>query len=461
MSAALEPMIRCLAHRGPDQQGVWTSPESGIALGFRRLAIVDLSEEGDQPMMSASRRYAMTYNGEVYNFGELRTQLQARGHRFRGHSDTEVILAAFEEWGVEASFPRFNGMFALAVWDDEQKVLVLARDRLGIKPLYVYHQPGFISFGSELKALRQGPAFDKELDPSALASYLRYLCVPAPQTIYRQVSKLLPGCYLTIRSAGRGIPSPSPYWSLSEAHARGREDPIRSDQEAVELLEELLLDSVKLRLVSDVPLGALLSGGVDSSTVVALMQEASERPVKTYTIGFGEAEFDESKDARAIASHLGTDHTELRLTGADSLNVIPLLPTMFDEPHADPSPNSYVSRLQACTLGSDSGPHRGWGRRTLCRVQPISIGSWCDRPFESNAHPRQAVDGPCREGRSGRDTGAGLPSNGVSDAWCKCSSSGGRESAQDGKSPQGRHAGGDVPIPDVGVATSGAGGEER
>ena len=289
----------------------------------------------------------MTYNGEVYNFGELRTQLQARGHRFRGHSDTEVILAAFEEWGIEASFPRFNGMFALAVWDDKHKVLVLARDRLGIKPLYVYHEPGLISFGSELKALRQGPAFDKELDPSALELYLRYLCVPAPQTIYRRVSKLLPGCHLTIRSADRGLPPPSPYWSLSEAHDQGREDPVRSDQEAVELLEELLLDSVKLRMVSDVPLGALLSGGVDSSTVVALMREVSKGPVKTYTIGFGEAEFDESKDARVIASHLGTDHTELRLTGEDSLAVIPLLPTMFDEPHADPSqiPTYLVSKL--------------------------------------------------------------------------------------------------------------------
>ena len=186
-----------------------------------------------------------------------------------------------------------------------------------------------------------------ERDPSALESYLRYLCVPAPQTIYRHVSKLLPGCHLTIRSADWGLPPPSPYWSLSEAHSQGREDPIRTDQEAVEWLEELLSDSVKLRMVSDVPLGALLSGGVDSSTVVALMQEASNRPVKTYTIGFGEAEFDESKNAKAIASHLGTDHTELRLTGEDSLAVIPLLPTMFDEPHADPSqiPTYLVSKL--------------------------------------------------------------------------------------------------------------------
>jgi len=347
MAAALEPMIRCLAHRGPDREGEWTSPGDGIALGFRRLAIVDLTEEGDQPMTSASGRFKLTFNGEVYNFRELRDQLHRCGHRFRGHSDTEVILAAFEEWGVEPSFLRFNGMFALAVWDGAEKQLVLARDRLGIKPLFVYEQPGFISFGSELKALQQGPLFDRAIDPGALTSYLRYLCVPAPQTIFARVSKLLPGCSVTIRSADHGVPTPSPYWSLAEAYEEGRRDPIRSDQEAVERLEELLFDSVKLRMISDVPLGALLSGGVDSSTIVAIMQELSDRPVKTYTIGFDDAAFDESADARSIAQHLGTDHVELKLTGQDALGVIPLLPEMFDEPHADPSqiPTYLVSKL--------------------------------------------------------------------------------------------------------------------
>ncbi len=347
MSAALGSMIHCLAHRGPDQEGVWTSPEDGIGLGFRRLAIVDLTEAGDQPMMSASGRFVLAFNGEVYNFGELREQLRARGHRFRGHSDTEVILAAFEEWGVEASFPRFNGMFALAVWDAAQQRLVLARDRLGIKPLYVYHEPGFISFGSELKALQRGPVFDRALSPSALELYLRYLCVPAPQTIFRNASKLLPGCYVAIRSIDQGVPPPTPYWTLEDACADGLQDPIQSDQEAVERLDELLLDAVRRRMISDVPLGALLSGGVDSSTIVALMQELSERPVKTYTIGFAEAEFDESRHAKLVADHLGTDHTELILTGQDALDVIPLLPAMFDEPHADPSqiPTYLVSKL--------------------------------------------------------------------------------------------------------------------
>ena len=347
MSAALAPMIHCLAHRGPDQQGVWTSPDDGVGLGFRRLAIIDLTDEGHQPMKSTSGRFVLTFNGEIYNFGDLRAELRTRGHRFRGRSDTEVILAAFEEWGVKASFPRFNGMFALAVWDTERKVLVLARDRVGIKPLYVYHEPGFISFGSELKALQQGPLFDRALSPSALELYLRYLYVPAPQTIFRNANKLLPGCCVTILSVDQGVPPPEPYWSLADTYASGRQERIRSDGEAVERLEALLLDAVKLRMISDVPLGALLSGGVDSSTVVALMQELSERPVKTYTIGFDDAEFDESTDARSIAQHLGTDHVELRLTGQDALDVIPLLPAMFDEPHADPSqiPTYLVSKL--------------------------------------------------------------------------------------------------------------------
>lgn len=347
IAAALKPMIDCLAHRGPDQQGVWESPEDGVGLGFRRLAILDLTEEGHQPMISTSGRFALTFNGEVYNFGEIREHLFAQGHRFRGHSDTEVILAAFEEWGVEASFPRFNGMFALAVWDRREKTLVLARDRIGIKPLYVYQEHGYISFGSELKALERGPAFNKSLDLSALGSYLRYLYVPAPQTIYRHAIKLLPGCYLSIRSADKSLPPPTPYWSLEGVFADGSKDPIRSGEEAVEQLEDLLLDSVRLRMISDVPLGALLSGGVDSSTVVALMQEVSERPIKTYTIGFDEEEHDESQHARVLAQHLGTDHTELMLTGQDARDVIPQLPTMFDEPHADPSqiPTYLVSRL--------------------------------------------------------------------------------------------------------------------
>ena len=231
MSGALEPMTECLAHRGPDQQGIWASPGDGVGLGFRRLAILDLTEEGHQPMISAAGRFVLTFNGEVYNCGEIRAHLQGRGHRFRGHSDTEVMLAAFEEWGVEAAFPRFNGMFALAVWDKQEKILVLARDRLGIKPLYVYQEPGYVSFGSELKALERGPAFDKSLDPSALESYLRYLYVPAPLTIYRQASKLLAGCSLRIRSPDRSLAAPTPYWSLEGACTEGSKDRIPSRRE--------------------------------------------------------------------------------------------------------------------------------------------------------------------------------------------------------------------------------------
>jgi asparagine synthase (glutamine-hydrolysing) len=347
ISAALGPMIDCLAHRGPDQKGTWSSPEFGVGLGFRRLAIVDLSAEGHQPMASASDRYTMIFNGEVYNFGDLRKTLETRGHRISGHSDTAVILASFEEWGVVESLPKFNGMFALAVWDAQEKLLTLARDRLGIKPLFVFHRPGFTSFGSELKALTRAPSFERQLDPSSLESYLRYLYVPAPQTIYKNTIKLLPGCYVQLRSADQDVGEPIPYWSLNDAYHRSQATQITSDQESVELLEELLLDSVRMRMISDVPLGALLSGGIDSSTVVALMQEVSDRPVKTYTIGFGEAEFDESSDARVIAQHLGTDHTELKVNGNDALEVIPQIPTMFDEPLADPSqiPTYLVSKL--------------------------------------------------------------------------------------------------------------------
>ena len=347
MSAALEPMIRSLAHRGPDQEGSWTSPEDGIALGFRRLAILDLTDEGHQPMRSASGQFVLTFNGEIYNFRELRKELEDKGHRFRGRSDTEVILASFEDRGIEDSLVRFNGMFAMAVWDSHRNVLVLARDRLGIKPLYVYREQGFISFGSELKALVEGPTFDKTVDKGALESYLRYLYVPAPATIYSNATKLLPGTFLTIESAKEALGEARSYWSLESACAEAEGSPIASADEAAERLEELLKSSVKLRMIADVPLGALLSGGVDSSTVVALMQEISDQAVKTFTIGFGGGEHDESAHARAIANHLGTDHRELTLTGQDALDIVPRLAMMFDEPHADPSqiPTYLVSEL--------------------------------------------------------------------------------------------------------------------
>jgi asparagine synthase (glutamine-hydrolysing) len=338
LDAITERMSACLAHRGPDDSGTWVDADAGIALGFRRLAIVDLSEQGHQPMRSASGRYWMAYNGEVFNYEELRVELLAAGWRFRGHSDTEVMLAAFERWGIAASIPRFVGMFAIAVWDTEARALTLARDRLGKKPLFVYHEPGLVTFGSELKALHAGPSFDRAIDRDAVVAYLRYLYVPAPRTIYQRTRKLLPGHLITITDPRAPLPDSVAYWSVRDAALAGEADRFTgSDTEAVDRLDALLTDAVRLRMQADVPVGALLSGGVDSSTIVALMQGLSDRKVRTYTIGFREREHDEAGHARAVADCLGTDHTELELSGTDALALIPRLPTMFDEPLADPS----------------------------------------------------------------------------------------------------------------------------
>jgi asparagine synthase (glutamine-hydrolysing) len=331
-------MSDAIVHRGPDDRGVWVDDQAGIALAFRRLSIVDLSAEGHQPMRSASGRFTIIFNGEVYNHRDLSRALRSSGRTFRGHSDTEVILAAFEEWGIERAVQRFVGMFAIAVWDAARGELSLIRDRLGIKPLFVYHRDGLISFGSELKALMAGPEFDRTLDVGALTSYLRYLYVPAPLSIFRHTFKLPPGHILTIADPAAPLPNAYPFWSVDAASVAGHADQFEgTDTEAVTKLESLLGDAVKLRMQADVPLGALLSGGIDSSTVVALMQRSTFRPVKTFTIGFDHHEFDETAHARAIASYLGTDHTELRLTGQDALSVVPRLAEMFDEPLADPS----------------------------------------------------------------------------------------------------------------------------
>jgi asparagine synthase (glutamine-hydrolysing) len=268
----------------------------------------------------------------------LRRELQSSGCTFRGHSDTEVILAAFEQWGIERAVRRFIGMFAIAVWDVSLRRLSLIRDRLGIKPLFIYQRDGLVSFGSELKALMAGPEFDKTLDTSALTSYLRYLYVPAPQSIFRHVVKLLPGHIITISDPNAALAPPVPFWSALTAARDGQVTQFAGgDEDAVSEMETLLTDAVRLRMQADVPLGALLSGGIDSSTVVALMQASADRPVKTFTIGFDQHEFDEAAHARAVAEHLGTDHTELHLTGSDALAVVPRMAEMFDEPLADPS----------------------------------------------------------------------------------------------------------------------------
>ena len=343
-----ETMSERIAHRGPDDTGSWTEPDAGVGFGFRRLAIIDLTVQGHQPMRSASGRYTVMFNGEIFNHERIRRPLESDGWKFNGHSDTEVMCAAFERWGIEEAVTKFIGMFAIAVWDSANRRLSLIRDRLGIKPLYYYHRPGILTFGSELKALVAGPNFDATIDESALAAYLRFLYVPAPQTIYRYARKLLPGHILSVGSVAESLPDSAAYWSLSDAYRHGQQNRFDgSDSEAVEELASLLSDAVRLRMQADVPLGALLSGGIDSSTVVALMQSNSTRPTRTFSIAFPGTSYDESMHAARVAARLGTDHTEMAVTGDDALAIVPQLPAMFDEPFADASqiPTHLVCKL--------------------------------------------------------------------------------------------------------------------
>lgn len=343
----LRSMVAPIAHRGPDDEGVWVDAEAGAGLGFRRLAILDLSAAGHQPMTSASGRYVIVFNGEIYNFADLRDELGGEGAGFRGHSDTEVVLAAFDRWGIVAALPRLWGMFAMAVWDRQQRTLTLARDRLGKKPLYYGRCGGAWLFGSELKALRSHPAFDGRIDRRALSSYTRFGYVPAPWSIYEGIAKLPPGCWVEIGHEGAG--PARRYWDARAIAREGTsEGALRlPDDEAIEALDRLLRDAVRRRMVADVPLGAFLSGGIDSSTVVALMQQQSSRPVRTFSIGFHIAGYDEAKAAADVAAHLRTDHTELYVTPQEAQDVIPRLPSIYDEPFADSSqvPTFLVSQL--------------------------------------------------------------------------------------------------------------------
>jgi asparagine synthase (glutamine-hydrolysing) len=346
LRGAVDRMRDSLAHRGPDGAGTWVDAAAGIGLGHRRLAVLDLSQAGAQPMTSRSGRYVIVYNGEVYNVDELREALGEAFHP-RGHSDTELMLAAFEAWGVRAAVERFVGMFAFALWDREARRLWLARDRVGIKPLYYGHVGGALVFGSELKAIERAPGFEGEVDRAALAAYLRYNCVPAPHTIWRGIHKLRPGTLLELHDP-RAEGVAHPYWSAVEVARRGVAHPLEGgDAELVDALEDQLSEAVRLRMLADVPLGAFLSGGIDSSTVVALMQAQSSRPVRTFSIGYREAAYDEATHARAVADHLGTDHTELIVSPDDALATIPSLPEHYDEPFADSSqiPTLLVSRL--------------------------------------------------------------------------------------------------------------------
>jgi asparagine synthase (glutamine-hydrolysing) len=359
LAADVRRMCDAIAHRGPDDSGEWIDAAGGVALGFRRLSIIDLSPAGHQPMLSASGRYVITFNGEVYNFEELRREL--RGVEFRGHSDTEVMLAAFEAWGIEAAVKRFNGMFAIALWDRETRRLHLIRDRMGVKPLYYGFAGATFVYGSELKALRRHRDFDARIDRDALNLYLRFLYVPAPFSIYEGIRKLMPGTILTFDPATRESKT-TVYWSAREAAERGSAHRFAgSEEDAARELEALLRDSVRLRMIADVPLGVFLSGGVDSSIVTALMQAESRIPVRTFTVGFTEAAYDESPYAKAVARHLGTDHTELCMSEDDVVDVIPKLPSIYDEPFGDSSqiPTHLVSMLArrhvTVSLSGDGG----------------------------------------------------------------------------------------------------------
>jgi asparagine synthase (glutamine-hydrolysing) len=386
LRAIVAAMTASIVHRGPDGDGNWVEAEAGLAVGHRRLAIIDLGATGRQPMASASGRYVVTYNGEIYNFRALRKELAGRGCSFRGTSDTEVLLALIEAVGLPEALQRANGMFALALWDRTTRRLHLVRDRFGQKPLYYGRFGTTFAFASELRAFRHLPGFSASPDRGAVALLLRHGAIPAPYTIYGNCRKLTAGSVLTISADdfARGtLPNPVPYWSATDAAANGCADPLSLDDEAAaDALEALLQDAVRSCMVSDVPLGAFLSGGIDSSTVVALMQAQSSRPIRTFSIGFTEAAYNEATDAAQVAAHLGTDHTEFYVSPADAQAVIPALPQIYDEPFADSSqvPTFLVSRLArehvTVSLSGDGGDELfgGYNRYTWARNLDRTLG---------------------------------------------------------------------------------------
>ena len=421
----LARMTGSLAHRGPDASGEWIDHEAGVALGHRRLSILDLSEAGSQPMSSHSGRYVLVTNGEIYNHLELRRELERAGSSpaWRGHSDTETLLAAFDRWGPEEALKRSVGMFALAVWDRQSRKLLLARDRAGEKPLYYGWQRDCLLFGSELKSLRAHPAFSAPIGRDRVSLYLRRGYVPAPNSIYEGVFKLPPGCTVEFsdRECPGSLPLPRAYWSFREAADRALRDPFTgSDGEATDRLEQVLSEAIASQSVADVPLGAFLSGGIDSSTVVALMQAHSSRPVKTFAIGFEEAAFDEAPHARAIARHLGTEHTELIATAREAMDVVPRLPEFYDEPFGDSSaiPTFLVAQLArrhvTVSLSGDGGDElfggytryargdRLWRLLSAHAADPARgarAGAW--RPLCAHGG-REFANRPVRCGHAGR-----------------------------------------------------------
>ena len=354
-AVALERLVARMADRmesrGPDDAGAWASEQAGAAMGVRRLAVMDLSPAGRQPMVSASGRSVIAYNGEVYNFADIRRELEASGRRFRGASDTEVVLEACEAWGVERAVERLNGMFAFAFWENDARRLTLVRDRVGIKPLYWGRVGGTLFFGSQPRSFFDHPAWRAEVDRDALTAYLRHSYVPAPRSIFKGTEKVEPGCLVQI--GPDGSEARRRYWSLRETARNGLRNPLASsDADAAEELEALIADAVRLRMAADVPVGVFLSGGIDSSTVSALMQAQSARPVKSFAIGFEEDGFDEAAHARRVAEHIGTEHAELYCSPARALESLPAVAESLDEPLADGSqiPTYLVSKMARASV---------------------------------------------------------------------------------------------------------------
>lgn len=367
LQQTVRKMSGAIVHRGPDAEGLFVDLPAQLALGFRRLAIRDLTTAGHQPMESASHRYVIAFNGEIYNSEEVRSQLltEVGPIAFRGHSDTEVLLAGIDHWGLETTIQKCVGMFAIALWDRHTQTLSLCRDRFGEKPLYYGLGRGAFLFGSELKGLREHPLFDDTISRQSLALYLRHNYLPGPNSIYQQIHKLIPGTILTLERnhlAKRQLPQPHAYWSYLDVLSAGRDRPFSGSlDEAALQLQAILQRTIEEQMISDVPLGAFLSGGLDSSLVVALMQARRTQKVRSFSIGFHEKEFDEAPHAKAIAKHLGTDHTEMYVTPQDALDVVPSLPAMFDEPFADSSqiPTYLVAKMArqhvTVSLSGDAG----------------------------------------------------------------------------------------------------------
>tara|TARA_B100000029_G_scaffold136821_1_gene131518 strand:- start:11854 stop:13800 length:1947 start_codon:yes stop_codon:yes gene_type:complete len=375
----VKSILRCMTdeiyRRGPDDSGIWYDSENDVGLGHRRLSIIDLSEMGHQPMMSSSGRYMLVFNGEIYNHAEIREELKNNedNYEWRGSSDTEILLASFDRWGIRRAIDQSVGMFAFAVWDAKERSLVLGRDRMGEKPLYYGWQGDSFLFGSELKAIKKHPDFRSNINHDAVTLLLRQNNIAAPYSIYKDIYKLEPGCLLTIYASSKKTKIVR-YWSLIDTAIKGVSQPFAgSEVDAVEELEALTLSVLKKQMIADVPLGAFLSGGIDSSTIVALMQAQSSSPVKTFSIGFHENKYDEAQYAKSVASYLGTDHTEVYVTPEDAMGVIPELPAVYCEPFSDASqiPTFIVSRLArehvTVSLSGDGGDELFCGYKRYSR----------------------------------------------------------------------------------------------